>query len=94
MNELLTSFLSAIGLAWWVEIATDSPRCVYYFGPFPSKKEAQTHQGGYVEDLEREGASNIKISIKRCKQPSNLTIYDEKADTGFNRMSGVLSGQY
>jgi len=93
MNELLTSFLSAIGLAWWVEITTDNPRCVYYFGPFPDKKAAQSHQGGYVEDIEREGATNLKINIKRCK-PSNLTIYDEKADAGVNRMSNVLSGQY
>ncbi len=93
MNELLTNFLSAIGLAWWVEVTTDNPRCVYYFGPFPSKEVAQTHQGGYVEDLEQEGAADIKINIQRCK-PSNLTIYDEKADAGFNRMSGVFSGQY
>ncbi|MBD2082568.1 DUF1816 domain-containing protein [Leptolyngbya sp. FACHB-17] len=93
MNELLTGFLSSIGLAWWVEITTDSPRCVYYFGPFPNKKMAQSHQSGYLEDLEREGATNIKITVKRCK-PSNLTIYDEKADVGFNKMPGVLSGQY
>lgn len=92
MNELLTSFLSTIGLAWWVEITTDNPRCVYYFGPFSSKKAALTYRGGYVEDLEQEGATNIKIEVKRCK-PSNLTIYDEKADTGF-RMSGVFSSQY
>ncbi|MBW4440804.1 MAG: DUF1816 domain-containing protein [Plectolyngbya sp. WJT66-NPBG17] len=93
MNELLTSFLSAIGFAWWVEITTDGPRCVYYFGPFPNKKDAQTYQGGYIEDLEREGATHIKIDVKRCK-PSNLTVYDEKADAGFNKMSGVLSSQY
>ncbi|MER3432266.1 MAG: hypothetical protein C4288_02265 [Leptolyngbya sp. ERB_1_1] len=93
MNELLTSFLNAIGLAWWVEVTTDNPRCVYYFGPFPDKKAAQSYQGGYVEDLEREGAANLKINVKRCK-PSNLTIYDEKADAGFNRIPNVLSGQH
>ena len=32
MNELLTNLLSALGLAWWVEIITDSPCCLYYFG--------------------------------------------------------------
>ncbi|MBE9011676.1 DUF1816 domain-containing protein [Pseudanabaenaceae cyanobacterium LEGE 13415] len=93
MNELLTSFLSAIGFAWWTEITTDNPRCVYYFGPFLNEKEAKSHQGGYVEDLEREGATNIKVNIKRCK-PSKLTVYDEKLDVGFKSMSSVLSGQY
>ncbi|GAP95616.1 hypothetical protein NIES2104_21400 [Leptolyngbya sp. NIES-2104] len=93
MNELLTSFLSAIGFAWWAEVTTENPRCVYYFGPFLSEKEAKSHQGGYVEDLEREGATSIKVNIKRCK-PSDLTIYDEKADVGFKPMNGVLSGQY
>lgn len=92
MNELLTSFLSRIGLAWWIEVTTDNPRCVYYFGPFSSKNAALTSQGGYVEDLEQEGATNIKVDVKRCK-PSNLTIYDEKLDMGF-RMPGILSGQY
>ncbi|MCU0551725.1 MAG: DUF1816 domain-containing protein [Leptolyngbya sp. Prado105] len=92
MNELLTSFLSAIGFAWWVEVTTDNPRCVYYFGPFSDKKTATGYQGGYVEDLEREGATNIRIDVKRCK-PSNLTIYDEKVDVGF-RVSGVFSNQY
>jgi hypothetical protein len=92
MNELLTRFLSAIGFAWWAEITTDSPRCVYYFGPFLSEKEAKSCQGGYIEDLEREGATNIKVNVKRCK-PSNLTIYDEK-DAGFKSMNGMLSGQY
>ncbi len=91
MNELLTNILSAIGLAWWVEITTDNPRCVYYFGPFPSQEVAQAYQGGYVEDLQQEGALNIGVKVKRCK-PTNLTIYDEKADR--MRMSGVLSGQF
>lgn len=91
MNELLTNILSAIGFAWWVEITTDDPRCVYYFGPFPSQKVAQAYQGGYVEDLQQEGALNIVVKVKRCK-PTNLTIYDEQAD--LTRMSGVLSGQF
>lgn len=93
MNELLTSFLNTLGFAWWTEITTDNPRCVYYFGPFLSEKEAKSYQGGYVEDLEREGATQIKVKIKRCK-PSKLTVYDEKLDAGFNPMASVLSGQF
>lgn len=84
MNELLTNLLSALGLAWWVEITTDSPRCLYYFGPFLSVKEAKAHQGGYVQDLEQEGAQNIVVRVKRCK-PTNLTVYDQKSDRGADK---------
>lgn len=93
MNEFLANLLRAAGLAWWVEITTDNPQCVYYFGPFLSQKESQAHQAGYIEDLEKEGATNIKVQVKRCK-PSKLTIYDEKADSKSTPMSGVLSSQF
>lgn len=59
-------------IAWWVEIYTDFPRCLYYFGPFNSELEAKTYQGGYIEDLQQEGAEGIVIQIKQC-QPVNLT---------------------
>ncbi len=59
-------------LAWWIEIYTDFPRCLYYFGPFNSELEAKTYQGGYIEDLQQEGAEGIVIQIKQC-QPTNLT---------------------
>ncbi len=91
MNEFLTSLLDAIGFAWWIEVTTENPRCTYYFGPFPDQKTAQAHQGGYVEDLENEGAQNIAMTVKRCK-PSKLTIYDEKTDR-FS-ISGIFSGQF
>lgn len=95
MNELLTDFLNALGLAWWVEIATDSPRCLYYFGPFLSVKEAKANQGGYVADLEKEGAQNIVVKVKRCK-PANLTVYDEKVgqDANKTQVSSILSNQF
>jgi Domain of unknown function (DUF1816) len=93
MNELLTSLLDSLGLAWWVEVTTDSPRCVYYFGPFSNSKTARESQSGYVEDLEQEGAQNIVINVKRCK-PKNLTIYDEVADQASRRLSGILSSQF
>jgi hypothetical protein len=82
MQESLTSVLEFIGLAWWVEITTDSPRCVYYFGPFLSSQEAETEQPGYVEDLKQEGAQGIVVTIKRCK-PTQLTIFDDEID-GFS----------
>jgi Domain of unknown function (DUF1816) len=93
MNELFTSLLDSLGLAWWVEITTDSPRCVYYFGPFLSSKIAKESRSGYVEDLEQEGAQDIAVKVKRCK-PKNLTIYDEVADQASRKLSGILSSQF
>jgi hypothetical protein len=60
-------------LAWWVEIATYQPRCIYFFGPFDTENEAQAAQSAYIEDLHSEGASGISVKIKYC-QPISLTI--------------------
>lgn len=79
MNEIWISILESLGLAWWVEITTDSPRCIYYFGPFANDIEAEAAKGGYIEDLEKEGAQNIRVQVKRCR-PTNLTIYDEATE--------------
>ncbi|MGB3491878.1 MAG: DUF1816 domain-containing protein [Elainellaceae cyanobacterium] len=81
-----TSLLQALGLAWWVEIKTEQPQCTYYFGPFASSSEAEAARGGYVEDLEKENAQGIRVSIRRGK-PDQLTIFDEssEADEGSSR---------
>lgn len=71
----LANVANALGWAWWVEVTTASPRCTYYFGPFLSADEAESAQGGYVEDLEQEGAQGITAVVKRCK-PEALTIED------------------
>lgn len=81
MKELLTSILETLGLAWWVEIITENPSCTYYFGPFASESDAKVAKVGYIEDLEQEGAHDMKVIIKRCK-PGDLTVYDEGADLG------------
>ncbi|HBE19878.1 MAG TPA: hypothetical protein DEG17_19000 [Cyanobacteria bacterium UBA11149] len=60
--------------AWWVEISTTQPQVIYYFGPFDSFEEAKDFQGGYIEDLEEEGAIGITVEIKWCS-PDNLTIF-------------------
>jgi hypothetical protein len=75
MKDLLTRSLNQLGLAWWVEITTENPRCRYYFGPFSSSASAAAHQPGYIEDLTGEGATNIQASIKRLK-PQALTTCD------------------
>lgn len=74
-----TSLLQALGLAWWVEIKTDRPRCTYYFGPFASSSEAELAKPGYIEDLEQEQAEGIRVAIKRGK-PDSLTIVEEATE--------------
>lgn len=79
MKEFMISLLNFFGWAFWVEVVTETPRCTYYFGPFMSKKEAETAKAGYIEDLLQEGAQGISLKIKRCK-PLNLTVYDEMGE--------------
>jgi hypothetical protein len=94
MKELWINLLQTLGLAWWVEIVTDSPKCTYYFGPFASDQEAQLAKSGYIQDLESEGAQGIKVTVKR-DNPSNLTVYDEADEVGAgqSRPFPVFSGQ-
>jgi hypothetical protein len=69
LNPLLSP---RAALPWWLEIYTDYPRCLYYFGPFESLAEAEAHQAGFMEDLQQEGAESLVVQIKQC-QPSVLT---------------------
>lgn len=73
IEEAFLCSLEKLGIAWWVEIVTADPACTYYFGPFISSKEAEEYRGGYVEDLEAEGARGIAVYVHRC-QPTELTI--------------------
>ncbi|BFM41300.1 DUF1816 domain-containing protein [Synechocystis sp. LKSZ1] len=66
LNPLLSPRSS---LPWWIEIYTDYPRCLYYFGPFESLVEAQAHQAGFAEDLHQEGAESLVVQIKQCQPP-------------------------
>jgi Domain of unknown function (DUF1816) len=77
MAEIWANVLEKLGKAWWVEIITQSPRCIYYFGPFPNAKAAIDAQPGYIEDLEQEAVQGIIINIKRC-QPQKLTIFEDE----------------
>lgn len=60
--------------AWWVRISTTEPEVIYYFGPFDSFEEGKDSQGGYIEDLEQEGAVGISVEILWCS-PFNLTVF-------------------
>ena len=59
---------------WWIKIQTQAPECIYFFGPFGSKKEAKSFQSGYVEDLDQEGAEDIRLTIEQTR-PAELTRY-------------------
>ncbi|NES17624.1 MAG: DUF1816 domain-containing protein [Symploca sp. SIO3E6] len=91
-KEIFTSVLRFSGLAYWVEIVTDNPRCTYYFGPFVSTQEANEAKAGYIEDLEGESAQIISVKVQRC-QPNNLTIYDELSEVAEPEITPALSGQ-
>lgn len=91
-KESLTNVFENLGLAWWVEIVTQNPRCTYYFGPFLSSAEAQDAIKGYVEDLEMEGAQGLVVNVKKCK-PTNLTISDDVGERIERNIRPVFSGQ-
>lgn len=92
MKELWITVLQSLGLAWWVEVTTELPRCTYYFGPFDSVDEANASKKGYIEDLEQEGAQGIKVEVKRCK-PNRLTVFDEPTDTASSSLPPLFSSQ-
>jgi hypothetical protein len=73
----LTDLANQLNFAWWVEISTTQPKCLYYFGPFLNEAAAQQALPGYIEDLETEGAKEITAIVKRCK-PLQLTVFDER----------------
>ena len=93
LKELWVSLLNLLGLSWWVEIVTETPRCTYYFGPFASKKEAEAAKVGYIEDLELEGAQGLAYAVKRCK-PVDLTVYEDLEERTLLRTSPAFSGQF
>uniref|UniRef100_B8HX89 DUF1816 domain-containing protein n=1 Tax=Cyanothece sp. (strain PCC 7425 / ATCC 29141) TaxID=395961 RepID=B8HX89_CYAP4 len=76
LGTRVIELLQSITAPWWVEIVTDRPRCVYYFGPFRTANEAELAQSGYLEDLQNEGAQGIGVTIKRC-YPQVLTDCQE-----------------
>lgn len=92
LKELLINAFHNLGLAWWVEITTQNPRCTYYFGPFLSAMDAKGAIKGYVEDLEQEGAQGIIIDVKRCK-PQALTIAEDLGERIDRKVRPVFSGQ-
>jgi Domain of unknown function (DUF1816) len=92
LKETLINTFDNLGLAWWVEIVTQNPRCTYYFGPFLSADDAKVAIKGYVEDLEMEGAQGIAVNVKRCK-PNALTISEDLGERIDRKVKPIFSGQ-
>jgi hypothetical protein len=90
LKELMINLLNSFGLAWWVEIVTETPRCTYYFGPFFTKTEAEVAKSGYIEDLELEGAQGIAFLVKRCK-PDILTLSDDLEEISSSTATPVFT---
>ena len=80
MREFLISLLNFFGLAFWVEIVTEDPICIYYFGPFLTASEAHDTKVGYLEDIKSEGTRILSVSVRRCK-PSRLTVTEDSEMT-------------
>ena len=94
MKEVFTNVLQSLGLAFWVEVVTEKPRCTYYFGPFTSQEAANDELKGYVEDLEKEGAQGIVAAVKRCKPPALTITEDGESQNGHsNGQVRIFSGQ-
>jgi hypothetical protein len=91
LKNIFTSILETVGLAVWIEIISDSPRCTYYFGPFACQSEAEAAKVGYIEDLEAEGSKSLAVMVKRCR-PEILTVYDDSLDFKLD-LFAAFSGQ-
>lgn len=59
--------------SWWIEILTNSPNYLYYFGPFDSYWEAEWSKNGYIKDLEEEKAIIVDVEINQC-EPKRLDM--------------------
>lgn len=79
VKNLFIGFVEGLSTPWWVEITTEQPPCIYYFGPFQTSFEAKATCPGYIEDLKSEEAQGIEFIIKLCK-PDVLTIFDEQVN--------------
>jgi hypothetical protein len=77
-NRLIEKLLPRrLTQAWWLKVKTQSPDCIYYFGPFDSKEEATFLQAGYLEDLIQEGAQNVRLAVeKACPQQLTSCAFD------------------
>ena len=71
---MIRNFGNKLGLAWWAKIETENPSTTYWYGPFITKRGLKENLGSFVQDLNDEGATNIKYSVFRCNKEEPLTV--------------------
>ena len=59
--------------SWWIEILTDNPMYLYYFGEFNNYWEAESSKNGYIQDLKEEKAEIVDVKIG-IYEPKETTI--------------------
>jgi len=72
MNQITVSD-SLYELGWWLEILTAQPLCLYYFGAFTTRQEAESQQAGFIEDLLQENALILSTNLQFL-QPHQITL--------------------
>lgn len=63
---------------WWIEIRTDNPSCLYYFGAFDSFATAVSVKDDYISDLLAEKATILSVEIKQCQPQQLTTVLENK----------------
>lgn len=64
---------------YWIEIKTDNPACIYYFGHFDSPWAAKLMHKEYIQDLIDEDAKVVSVQLKQCN-PQELTIVEAEKE--------------
>jgi hypothetical protein len=77
MSFCLSTTTAKPDLAWWLEVGTLNPFCVYYFGPFELEQEVAQSKQGFLQDLRNEKSIIIFARSNFC-QPRQLTIYQNE----------------
>ena len=76
ISSVKNSCSDILKLSWWLKIKTVIPPCIYYFGPFSSKKKANSSQYDYVKDLLQKKAHGTTVEVKQI-EPRELLIYED-----------------
>lgn len=76
LAELLDKLVvRATKIPYWIEVKTENPSCIYYFGHFDSPFAAKLMIKGYIKDLIDEDAKVISVILKQS-EPEQLTIVE------------------
>jgi hypothetical protein len=76
-SSIVGRFDASAATFWWVKATTQIPSCMYYFGPFDSRLEAERSQHGFLEDLLQEGAQGVTFDIQplfSSELPEAITV--------------------